>query len=184
MLVKRIWEKDINIKPLSNHILHVWDGGSRKFERWPNGVEHSWEVESRELTETGFIETLRELSLWETPTHVKTQEQLQLLGPTQYSQGLGELLPVYYLPGWSVRQEISLEEPCYMLKKVLEHASVKQKHDTLRGPFQKYQASQGGQQPRPQQRQQQHERHRQQQHRQQRQPQQGLQPANPKGQTS
>ena len=110
MLVKRIWSRNTKVLGSNSKIpeitIDVWDSGSRRFERWSNGIEYSWELISRELTESGFIEILSKLSNYETPMSVVSQERLQILGAVEYSEGQEDVSRVYHLPGWSVIQEV------------------------------------------------------------------------------
>ena len=73
MRVKRCWTYTKNAG-----ILEVWDGGSRRYERWSDGTEHCWEVLERTfLSDTSYTEILRELPSWNTPATVMWTEQIQ-----------------------------------------------------------------------------------------------------------
>lgn len=98
MIVTRKWTKcnSDNTLVQPTLFLDVWDGGSRRFERFPNGYEICWEVVNRELNDTGFIETLRELPSWETTREIMWDEQIPLFSQSQNS---------FYISGWTVSIE-------------------------------------------------------------------------------
>ena len=73
MRVKRCWTYTKNAG-----ILEVWDGGSKRYERWSDGTEHCWEVLERTfLSDTSYTEILRELPSWNTPATVMWTEQVK-----------------------------------------------------------------------------------------------------------
>ena len=99
MIVTRKWTKcnsdDTLVQPTL--FLDVWDGGSRRFERFPNDCEICWEVINRELNDTGFIETLRELPSWETTREIMWDEQIPIFSQSHNS---------FHIPGWIVSIEV------------------------------------------------------------------------------
>lgn len=97
MLVERKFtETTDEILQSSDTFLEVWDGGSRRYERWPDGTECCWEVVSRH----GEVEVLRELPLWDTPAVVMWYEKI----PVKQEAGK------FQIPGWSVLYTIVPEE--------------------------------------------------------------------------
>jgi hypothetical protein len=104
MIVTRSWTKCNSDNKLVQPtlFLDVWDGGSRRFERFPNGHEVCWEVISRELNESGFVETLRELPSWETTGEIMWDEQIPLFSQSQNS---------FHVPGWKVSVAVRNPNP-------------------------------------------------------------------------
>ena len=102
MIVTRTWTKcnSDNKHTAPSLFIDVWDGGSRRFERFPNGYEVCWEVINRELNDSGFVETLRELPSWETTGEIMWNEQIPLFSQSQKS---------FNVPGWNVSIE---GQPC------------------------------------------------------------------------
>lgn len=102
MIVTRTWTKcnSDNKHVAPSLFIDVWDGGSRRFERFPNGYEVCWEVLSRELNDSGFVETLRELPSWETTGEIMWNEQIPLFSQSQNS---------FNVHGWKVSIE---GQPC------------------------------------------------------------------------
>jgi hypothetical protein len=89
--IQRIWTSSTEGKTGSD-IVHVWDSGALRFERWPDGSETSWKVISRKKTATGFIETLEALDLWVVPVNPVWKESLPV---TLHRTG-------FSIPGWNV----------------------------------------------------------------------------------
>jgi hypothetical protein len=84
--IKRTWTKGISIE--SNITIDIWDSGSYKYERWPDG-DVCWKVISRELTPTGFSEVLKKMPEWFSPGQVLHWAQVPLLlqGSSQFQLG-------------------------------------------------------------------------------------------------
>jgi len=99
MLVKRCWSPYKNTIDKNAQHLDVWDGGSQKFERWPDGTECSWKIISRELDQSGngFTEILKQLPSWNTPSVVMNKEQIPLI-----IKKPGH----FYLGNWSILQTV------------------------------------------------------------------------------
>jgi hypothetical protein len=95
MVVVRIWTRsaETNTGKQGLPCIDIWDGGSYRYERWPLNKDIAWEVVKREITETGFIETLNELPAWETPFKTMWKESVPIL--SQGPKG-------FRIPGWSV----------------------------------------------------------------------------------
>jgi len=94
MVVVRIWKRSAETNTVKPGLpcIDIWDGGSTRYERWPL-KDIAWDVVRREITETGFIETLNELPAWETPFQTMWKESVPIL--SQSSKG-------FRIPGWSV----------------------------------------------------------------------------------
>lgn len=92
MLVERTYTQTTETFDTTDTFLEVWDGGSRRYERWPDGTEYCWEVVSNGL-ETGMKQVLRELPLWDTPAAVMWYEKIPVL-----IKETGK----FQIPGWSV----------------------------------------------------------------------------------
>lgn len=99
-VVKRSWSKNSQISEHTD-ILDIWDTGSHIYERWPNGNEMYWKIISRDLTETGFTETLEKMPSWQMPSEIVHREQIyvQQLSGSQFQMG-----------SWKVEQVT--EKPC------------------------------------------------------------------------
>jgi hypothetical protein len=84
--IKRTWTKGISNE--SDISIDIWDSGSYKYERWPDG-DVCWKVISRELTPTGFSEILEKMPEWFSPGQVLHWAQVPLLlqGPSQFQLG-------------------------------------------------------------------------------------------------
>jgi hypothetical protein len=95
--IKRTWTRGISIE--SEIAIDIWDSGSHKYERWPDG-DVCWKVVSRELTSTGFSEVLEKMPEWFSPGQVLHWARVPLLlqGPSQYQLGQ-----------WSVAVESQLQ---------------------------------------------------------------------------
>jgi hypothetical protein len=95
-VIKRSWSKKSQISEHTD-VLDIWDSGSHIFERWPDGTEYYWNVVSRNLTENGFTETLRQMPRWQMPGQILRREQIPLLqvSPSQFQMG-----------AWNVEQEL------------------------------------------------------------------------------
>lgn len=87
-VIKRSWSKKSQISEHTD-VLDIWDSGSHIFERWPDGREYYWKVISRNLTENGFTETLRQMPQWQMPGQILRREQIPLLqvSPSQFQLG-------------------------------------------------------------------------------------------------
>jgi len=87
-VIKRSWSKKSQISEHTD-VLDIWDSGSHIFERWPDGREYYWKVISRNLTENGFTETLRQMPGWQMPGQILRREQIPLLqvSPSQFQLG-------------------------------------------------------------------------------------------------
>ena len=73
--------------------MKIWDSGDLRYERISNGIEHSWKVLGREPTDMGFIETLEEVPLYNTPNLLSWQETV----PVRLEANGFEI------PGWIVK---------------------------------------------------------------------------------
>ena len=95
MVVVRIWTRSAETNTVKQSLpcVDIWDGGSSRYERWPLNKDIAWEVVKREITETGFIETLNELPGWQVPFQTMWKESVPL-----FSQGPKG----FRIPGWSV----------------------------------------------------------------------------------
>jgi hypothetical protein len=84
--IKRTWTRGISIE--SDIAIDIWDSGSHKYERWPDG-DVCWKVISREITPTGFSEILQKMPEWFAPGEVLHWAQVPLLfqDPLQYQLG-------------------------------------------------------------------------------------------------
>jgi hypothetical protein len=85
-IITRTWTRGISIE--SDIAIDIWDSGSYKYERWPDG-DVCWKVISRELTPTGFSEVLQKMPEWFSPGEVLDWIRVPLLiqGPSQYQLG-------------------------------------------------------------------------------------------------
>ncbi len=95
MGVQRIWTSKAaeQIPFRLGHIMHIWDSGDIRFERWPDGSETSWKVISRVKTPSGFIETLEALDIWVVPVKPVWKESLPV---SLHRSG-------FSIPGWDVK---------------------------------------------------------------------------------
>ena len=100
MLVERTYTQTTESLDATNTFLEVWDGGSRRYERWPDGTECSWEVVSNDTLETDMKQVLRELPLWDTPAVVMWYEKVPVLKDGN----------TFQIPGWSVSHLVVPEE--------------------------------------------------------------------------
>ena len=73
--------------------MKIWDSGDLRYERISNGIEHALKILGRETTDTGFIETLEEIPLYNTPTFLSWQETV----PVRLEANGFEI------PGWIVK---------------------------------------------------------------------------------
>ena len=76
-------------------VLSIWDGGSIRYERLSDGTEKSWKVIGREVTPTGFSETLLEVPAYNTPTSLVWKESVPVRILANGS---------FQIPGWSVKE--------------------------------------------------------------------------------
>ncbi len=85
--IKRTWARE-QISNESDLAVDIWDSGSHKYERWPDG-DVCWKIVSRELTSTGFSEVLQRMPEWFAPGEVLHWARVPLLlqGPSQYQLG-------------------------------------------------------------------------------------------------
>jgi hypothetical protein len=102
MMLQRKWRTSTEIvTERSDNCMNIWDGGSRRYERWPDGTEHSWEIVSRECNNTlpvsEFTEILRELPSWEMPTKICWQETVPffIVSPHRIQ-----------IPGWDITNTV------------------------------------------------------------------------------
>jgi hypothetical protein len=95
-IVKRSWSKKSQISE-HTELLDIWDTGSHIFERWPNGDEVYWKVISREEFNTGIIEILEKMPIWQVPGEVLYRQQIPLLRQTDSHFQLG---------AWNVEQVV------------------------------------------------------------------------------
>ena len=96
MVVQRCWNLSNAIqKTDTTTFLEIWDGGSIRYERWPDGTECCWEVVSRcYLSDSSFTEILREIPSWKAPLETMWIERVPLYVP----EGDKE----FQIPGWSI----------------------------------------------------------------------------------
>ena len=97
-MLERKWEQTTHELPPTDHVLEVWDGGYRKYERWPDGTECSWELVSWDI-KTG-LQVLRELPSWDTPAVTMWYEKI----PVYISKN-----NEFQIPGWSVTSRFITE---------------------------------------------------------------------------
>ena len=91
--MKRHWTRTTKPMKSTDYYMIIWDSGDLKYERMSNGNEHSWKILGREATDTGFIETLEEAPLYNTPNLLCWQETI----PVRLERNGFEI------PGWIVR---------------------------------------------------------------------------------
>ena len=93
--IKRIWTQKSQVSDHTD-VLDIWDSGSHRYERWPDGNEIYWRVISRDQTDQGFVEILQKMAPWQMPAQVIHQEQipLLLLSSREFQAG-----------GWRIEQE-------------------------------------------------------------------------------
>ena len=96
MIVVRKWVKNSQISNNATEVLDIWDSGTHRYERWPDGTEVYWKVIAKDLTETGFEEHLEKMPHWETPAKVVIQEKIPLLKVSETQYQFGQ---------WSVTQD-------------------------------------------------------------------------------
>ena len=98
MLVQRIWtrlDSTLNINTSDSKTLQIWDSGSSRYERLSE-TEVFWKVIERDITDSGFTETLLELSLHLTPTDFTWKEE----SPVRiFKTG-------FEIPGWKIETKI------------------------------------------------------------------------------
>jgi len=137
-VVKRIWSKKSQISE-HTELLDIWDTGSHIFERWPSGDEYYWKVISREEFNTGFIEILEKMPMWQVPGEVLYRRQIPLIRETASHFQLG---------AWNVKQEAEKASSNEMEDSAQAHrqrAHTYKKNTSLQRPQQKPQG-----QPKPQ----------------------------------
>lgn len=108
--VRRIWKKS----QVSNYngILDIWDSGSHKYERWPDGTEHFWKIIERNEIDGEIEEVLKMMPAWESPSHVLFREQIPVLMQLLTHQQAETDQPSEFLAGgWKVSQEQLAEPP-------------------------------------------------------------------------
>ena len=91
--MKRLWTRTTKPMKATDYSMKIWDSGDLRYERISNGIEHSWKVLGREPTDTGFIETLEEIPLYNTPNLLSWQETV----PVRLEANGFEI------PGWIVK---------------------------------------------------------------------------------
>jgi hypothetical protein len=91
--MKRLWTRTTKPMKATDYSMKIWDSGDLRYERISNGIEHSWKVLGREATDTGFIETLEEIPLYNTPNLLSWQETV----PVRLEASGFEI------PGWIVK---------------------------------------------------------------------------------
>jgi len=106
MLVHRLWTRSQQARsqqarsesqtPVYKDVLDVWDSGNLRYERTLNGQDMSWEVVNRTLTDTGFMEVLKELPAYKVPFNIAWQETIPV---NINNQG-------FSMAGWEVTQKI------------------------------------------------------------------------------
>lgn len=102
MLVQRQWKHDNSELHNTDTFLEIWDGGSRRYERWPDGKECCWEVVSVDSPVSpvspvySLVEVLRELPSWNTPADIMWYEKV----------AVHSLENGFQIPGWSVTQTV------------------------------------------------------------------------------
>ena len=109
MLIQRSWIQTETLKDTSDW-LEIWDAGSKRYERWPDGTERCLEIVSVHATGSSdksngaliFTEILRELPLWDAPATITWTERI----PVFTTEGSNE----YHIPGWTVRVVIVPEK--------------------------------------------------------------------------
>ena len=97
MIVKRDHVKKNLCGITHTVLLDIWDCGSHRYERWPDGTEHFWKIISRDLIPGGFSETLEKMPEWLMPGLALHQEQIPL-----YKSSDEE----FHLGPWAVRQQV------------------------------------------------------------------------------
>ncbi|NDB83646.1 MAG: hypothetical protein EB127_13120 [Alphaproteobacteria bacterium] len=95
MIVKRDHVKKDSGGIRHTGLVDIWDCGSHRYERWPDGVEYFWKIISRDLIPGGFSETLEKMPEWLMPGQVLYQQAVPLYVSSNEEFHLGE---------WSVRQ--------------------------------------------------------------------------------
>jgi hypothetical protein len=139
-IVKRSWSKKSQISE-HTELLDIWDTGSHIFERWPSGDEYYWKVISREEFNTGFIEILEKMPIWQVPGEVLYRQQIPLIRETASHFQMG---------GWSVEQEVEKASSNEMedsaqaqrQREHRPHAHTYKKNTSLQRPQQKPQGQQ------------------------------------------
>ena len=91
--MKRLWTRTTKPMKATDYSMKIWDSGDLRYERISNGIEHSWKVLGREATDTGFIESLEEIPLYNTPNLLSWQETV----PVRLEANGFEI------PGWIVK---------------------------------------------------------------------------------
>ena len=103
-IVKRTWSKS-QVSEYTD-VLDIWDSGSHRYERWPDGTEVYWKVISRVLLDQGFVEVLQKMPAWRMPAQVIHQEQMPLqIHSSQELQGQQRLPRLFQVGGWRIEQE-------------------------------------------------------------------------------
>jgi len=147
-IVKRMWSKS-QVSEYTD-VLDIWDSGSHRYERWPDGTEVYWKLISRDQVGQGFVEVLQKMPPWKMPGQVIHQEQLPLqIHSSPKLQGQQHLPAVFQVGGWRIEQEA-----CYTdnsLEEIGNQRVKTQQVDTSysqRNQGQKQRTSQPQQQPR------------------------------------
>lgn len=111
-IVKRTWSKS-QVSEYTD-VLDIWDSGSHRYERWPDGTEVYWKVISRDQVDQGFVEILQKMSAWKMPGQVIHQEQIPLrihssqglqMQEQQVKPQVKHLSAVFQLGEWRIEQE-------------------------------------------------------------------------------
>lgn len=92
MPVKRVWTKSINSVEYTTW-LDVWDNGDIRYERFRDGIEKSWKIIDRQISSSGFTESLMDIPIYVTPTKNVWKESI----PAHPLPGGG-----FQIPGWTV----------------------------------------------------------------------------------
>ena len=100
-MIQRCWSKtEVPIE--STEFLEIWDGGSKRYERWPDGTECCWEVIDRvidasDVSSQSFTEVLKELPSWNTPAAMLWTERVPFCKAGENT---------FQIPGWSITYSI------------------------------------------------------------------------------
>jgi hypothetical protein len=142
MLVKRVWKKE-QLLTQYNEMVDIWDSGSHRYERWPDGQEFYWEIISRDQNPHGFSEILRKKPRWQAPGAVMYQDKIPLCISSDSEFQMG---------AWSVRQSdynissapLTPRSPVNLAQK---NSQVSQAHSSAHKTPKMYQKLHRGQKP-------------------------------------
>jgi hypothetical protein len=124
----------------NNTVLEIWDCGSHRYERWPDGTEYFWKIISRDLIPGGFSETLEKMPEWIMPGKVLYQQAVPLYVSSNEEFHLGEWNVRQHMLNASVVAQQALEKPPSLHKSIVGKSKnpYVNKHEANKSNFPAY----------------------------------------------